>query len=269
MFYLFLLSFVFFVSGQPLVQQALHVSQASYCDNITSWDCQTCDTDAILHKMVEYDGERSILGVYPEHDVIFVAFRGSTNIQNWIDNVQFALTCPFDNQTFCVETGFYKVFEYMYNDVTMTLANIVQHYDINHILVTGHSLGAAVASLTAYALYQDYPEYLVSLISFGSPRVGNEAFVEDFMKKKSVQISMRITHAYDIVPHVPQEFLGYIHIPHERWYPDDSIDQYVECNDTEHQEDSECSDSCGPFHCTSVQDHLYYLNITMGSTGDC
>ena len=35
------------------------------------------------------------------------------------------------------------------------------------------------------------------------------------------------------------------------------------------EEDSLCSNSCGPLHCTSIDDHLHYLNITMGTNGDC
>ena len=39
--------------------------------------------------------------------------------------------------------------------------------------------------------------------------------------------------------------------------------------DDEDGEDPSCSDSCGPLHCTSVDDHLNYLNISLGTDGDC
>ena len=70
------------------------------------------------------------------------------------------------------------------------------------------------------------------------------------------------------MPHVPQQFLHYNHIPHEIWYNEDNT-ELKDCNDMNLEEDPLCSNSCGPIHCTSTSDHLNYLNISMGSEGDC
>lgn len=256
-------------SGNNLIFNAVHLSQAVYCENdlIDAWDCATCDKDAKLLSILENNGEKALVGVYPDTRRLFVSFRGSTNMQNWIDNVQFSLSCPYKDETICVETGFYKVFESMLPDVEKAIANTVTQYDINTILFTGHSLGASVATLMAYHFNNNNP-YTTELITFGSPRVGNTDFVDDFVMN-SDRYSNRITHAYDIVPHVPQNFLGYYHIPNELWYNEDNT-EYSDCDDIySSEEDPECSNSCGPIHCTSVSDHLNYLNITMGTDGDC
>jgi predicted lipase len=49
-------------------------------------------------------------------------------------------------------------------------------------LVTGHSLGAAIATLTAAHLLADFNvnPASVSLYTFGSPRVGDRAFADWF-----------------------------------------------------------------------------------------
>jgi len=259
--------FVSLGSSQHTIQQALHMSQASYCPGVSlaSWECSTCDADAVLMDIVEQGGERALLGAYPKENIIFVSFRGSTNIQNWIDNVQFAQTCPYTSYPdVCVETGFYKVFNELYPSVNETLHYMAGVFGTRNVLITGHSLGAAVGTLTAYALRdQSLGEFDVSLITFGSPRVGNAAF------SAAVSHSTRITHAYDIVPHVPQEFLGYLHTPHEVWYPGTEEEGSVECDDGDGNEDPNCSNSCGPLHCTSISDHLTYLDVNMGSDGDC
>ena len=91
-------------------------------------------------------------------------------------------------------------------------------------------------------------------------------FVEDF--KQYSLIHYRITHYYDMVPHVPQEFLGYLHIPSEIWYNEDNTN-YQLCNDNYETEDDLCSNSCSPFQCTSSDDHLYYLNVSLGTYGYC
>ena len=43
-----------------------------------------------------------------------------------------------------------------------------------------------------------------------------------------------------MVPHVPQEFLGYLHIPSEIWYDEDNT-KYQLCNDNYEARDELCS----------------------------
>lgn len=70
------------------------------------------------------------------------------------------------------------------------------------VLITGHSLGAAVATLAASVLRPDH------LYTFGSPLVGDEEF----------RLSMhdvdhgRYVDCCDLVTRVPPEFLGYVHV---------------------------------------------------------
>lgn len=70
------------------------------------------------------------------------------------------------------------------------------------LVVTGHSLGAAMATLMA-ALHPN-----AVLITFGSPRVGNRAFTEG-LAGRDVR---RYVDCADIVPQVPPPLLGYGHV---------------------------------------------------------
>ena len=264
-------------------QLGLYMSQASYCEEerLENWDCYTCDESVSLFRIIEQHGEKAIIGLY--ENTMIVSFRGSSNILNWIDNVQFSLSCPYNNPSICVETGFYKVFEYMKNDIYEALYSLIRTHGLKSpkLLIGGHSLGAAVATLMTYdilntmeamELTQELNVRYIELVTFGSPRVGNEAFVYDFMettKNPHLRTFERVTHAYDIVPHLPQQFLGYDHIPHEIWYNEENT-VTTSCDDEyDYEEDPQCSNSCGPLHCTSISDHLNYMNISMGSDGDC
>ena len=80
--------------------------------------------------------------------------------------------------------------------------------------------------------------------------------------------SIRVTHYYDMVPHVPEEFLGYRHISQEVWYNEPNT-EYTLCDDENGSEDDNCSNSCSPTKCTSTSDHLDYLQIKMGEGGYC
>ena len=126
--------------------------------------------------------------------------------------------------------------------------------------MTGHSSGAAEATLMAFNLDIDYLQNyrIYSLVTFGSPRVGNLEFI-NFLGNYNF-ISYRVTHYFDIVPHLPQESLGYSHIPQEVWFNEDNT-KYKLCNDR-YKEDNKCSNSCYPLSCDSISDHMYYLNLT-------
>lgn len=84
-------------------------------------------------------------------------------------------------------------------------------------MLTGHSLGAALATLMAFDILNEFQNYnLKYLTTYGSPRVGNKEFSS--IMNGYDYTSYRVTHYYDIVPHVPEEFMGYTHISNEIWY---------------------------------------------------
>lgn len=72
---------------------------------------------------------------------------------------------------------------------------------------TGHSLGAALATLAAARRTP------AALYTFGSPRVGNEAFT-GLLARGAVQ---RIVNCCDIVATVPPEVFGYRHAGEQRF----------------------------------------------------
>jgi predicted lipase len=254
-----------------LIKTALNLSQASYCvDNKNIWDCTTCTDDNILYNVIENHSERVLVGYNNKYNSIFISFRGSSNILNWIDNIQISKIYPYPEfQNIGVEKGFYKAYKYLDNDIYNNIINLSAKYNTINLIITGHSLGAAIATLLSFDIINSklYDKYnIVSLITFGSPRVGNQEFVNLF-NQYDIN-SKRITHYYDVVPHVPEEFLKYVHISQEIWYNEDNT-YYTICNDRDNKEDITCSDSCAPIHCTSTNDHLHYLNVSMGSSGDC
>ena len=82
------------------------------------------------------------------------------------------------------------------------------------VSVTGHSLGGALATLCSYELAEISRESgnesrSVEMVNFGSPRVGNGAFVAQY--DSLVPGAIRCINARDIVPTVPR-MLGYKHV---------------------------------------------------------
>ena len=240
------------------------LAQSTYCvSSPDQWKCITCDSSIKLDYVVEDNGVRALQGYDSNTQSLFIAFRGSVNIQNWIDNIQISKINPYSDNSIGVEKGFYKAYNYVKPDLFDNLSLLAKKYGTRNILITGHSLGAAMATLMTYDIIILFPTYTVThLVTFGSPRVGNHEFVQSFNQRYS-NVYYRITHYYDMVPHVPEEFMGYSHVSNEIWYNEDNTD-FIICDDY-NIEDKRCSNSCSPVHCTSTSDHLYYLNVTMGS----
>jgi hypothetical protein len=69
--------------------------------------------------------------------------------------------------------------------------------------LTGHSLGAALATLATVLLPQ------ARLVNFGSPRVGDGAFASQL----TARVVSRYMNCCDIVTRLPPAFLGYAHVP--------------------------------------------------------
>jgi predicted lipase len=274
MFYKILLSLSLVSCGvatqynESLSKQAINLSQAAYCV-YDEWSCETCMDGFELDYVIEKHGEKALMGVNDDENTLFVSFRGSETILNWIDNLQVHKISPYDDKSIEVSNGFFKAYSYLQSEIFDKLDAMKNKYNTNNLMITGHSLGAAIGTLLAYDILttNKTSNYDIRyLITFGSPRIGNDKFVESF--ENYALTHYRITHYYDMVPHLPQEFLNYLHVPSEIWYNEDNTIS-KQCNDSYNNEDETCSDSCSPTHCTSVDDHLLYMNISLGINGMC
>ena len=80
-------------------------------------------------------------------------------------------------------------------------------YPDYHVKCTGHSLGAALAQLTAMSL-KDNGITVSTLYNFGQPRIGDANYASC---SSSYIPTERVTHLKDTVPHIPYESWGFVH----------------------------------------------------------
>ena len=165
---------------ENLLYTSLNLSQAVYCNN-TNWNCLTCSPENMVETIYEDYGEKTLLGYNNQLNTLFASFRGSSNIKNWIDDIQIEHHCIDKTSNICVEAGFYKLYEQLYSFISDEIDKLSHKYQTNQLLLTGHSMGSSIASLFAYNLSKT--NYNITLMTFGSPRVGNYEFVQDFISK--------------------------------------------------------------------------------------
>lgn len=265
MFLLYLLLLLpCFAYDETIAKRSVNLSQSSYCvSRIDQWNCTSCDPSVKLEYVIEENGSKAIQGYDTVTNTIFTAFRGSSNVHNWIENIRIRKIAPYNSSSIKIEKGFYNAYNFVKPQIIENLGVLKNKYKTKDLLITGHSSGAAMATLMSYDIMTAIQEYNIKyFINFGSPRVGNKEFVESFNSYNIT--SYRVTHYYDMVPHLPEEFLGYLHVANEIWYNEQN-NEYKICDDNDNKEDNSCSNSCGPLHCTSTNDHLNYLNVTMGN----
>lgn len=118
------------------------------------------------------------------------------------------------------------------------------------VLVTGHSLGGALATLCAVDFIRNVPGMAgkMDLYTFGCPRVGTPAWADYVHNLIPGDNYSRVTHANDMVPHTPPQSIGFTHEGKEVWYKKDvTVDDlsHVVCsyNGNGQEEDTSCSDS--------------------------
>lgn len=240
----------------------VNLAEAAYSvSNVNEWNCKTCDSSIILTNIVENHGVKALQGYDTYTNCIFTSFRGSSNIENWIHNIQIKKVSPYNNSDILVSKGFYTDYMYVKSEILNNLSILERKYNNSNIFLTGHSLGAALSTLLAFDIINELDNYkLKYLVTYGSPRVGNNYFSSNM--NSYTYISYRITHYYDSVPHLPTESMGYQHISNEIWYNEENS-KYDICNDSLYEDDT-CSNVCAPINCTNT-DHLYYLNVSMGN----
>jgi predicted lipase len=95
--------------------------------------------------------------------------------------------------------------------ILSAVQNTLSAQGLSDVTVVGHSLGGALALLDGVFLGLQLPQNVtMKVITYGMPRVGNQAFA-DFVDS---QLSGRVTHVNnqeDPVPVVPGRFLGFNH----------------------------------------------------------
>lgn len=147
--------------------------------------------------------------------LIILAFRGSSDLDNWIANIDVVLT---DVSSICsgceVHEGFWDTWQTVASGVTTEIESALETYSGYTFVATGHSLGAALAAIAA-TVFRD-SGHTVQLYDYGQPRIGNLALAQ-YITGQSSGSNYRVTHTDDIVPKLPPEALGYDHFSPEYW----------------------------------------------------
>jgi len=246
---------------QTLAKNFASLASTTYCGDVSKildWSCGACvdsATPLIPGKIRIIDGgpknaTRVIVGKLKDQHGCLMAFRGSSNVQNWVTDFQFWEIDPVayqDCEGCKVHHGFYKIWESVRDEVLAAIHDVgcgqfspIGVSPDNLLYITGHSLGAALTHLAMFTL-NDAGWNISKTYSFEAPRIGNLKFSQAFESRFSRKFPVyRLTHYRDPVVHLPPESFGYQHVPVEVFY--DRHGNYTVCEDAE---DKRCADRYG------------------------
>ena len=143
---------------------------------------------------------------------IYVVWRGSESKKDFQNDASIDKV-PFINDGEKVHIGFKYCWESVlddtYNAIDTALENL--QGEATDIVVSGHSLGGAVATLYAHSIKKHYPHYNVKATTIGSPRVGNKVFKDNY--DNSNIDTLRIVHNNDLVTHTP--YIRFYHVNYQ------------------------------------------------------
>jgi predicted lipase len=158
--------------------------------------------------------------------LLVVSFRGSASIKNWIANLNFD-TANTDICSGCTaHEGFWTSWREARSRVLNAIKTASQANPGYSIVLTGHSLGGAIASLAAAEIRKS--GYTAALYTFGAPRFASEK-LSDFITKQPGG-NYRVTHLNDPVPRLPPISFNFVHVSPE-YYVDQSNFKAVSASD--------------------------------------
>lgn len=132
---------------------------------------------------------------------IIIAFRGTSSTTNWISNIIASQKRFKYVQEYCLtHRGFTDIYSSARGEMLSTLSKLSQD---KTLYITGHSLGAALATLCTIDIAANTPFTSPILYTYGSPRVGDPDFAKAF--KTLVPNSFRIANLFDLVAYAPPQ----------------------------------------------------------------
>ncbi len=176
--------------------QAIDIVKQTMCDQ--GFDRFTCfdrdDTQAFLVGNAEK---------------LVLIFRGTEpeNVRDWMTSGQLAKVKACGGK---VHLGFWEGCQDVWSDVESEVQRIRRQYPAVPLLVTGHSLGGALALLAAAQL-QMCGHQVDGIYTFGCPRIGDRNFAMQY-NRRLYDCTFRLVNHRDIVPQLPPVELSYTHV---------------------------------------------------------
>ena len=169
-----------------------------------AWSLQSQFFSSKPHPLLG-DTQAAILG---DADKVIVAFRGTepTNLKDWMTDAMIALV---PGPAGMVHKGFLNALNLVYPGMREAVDRFQAQGQ--SLWVTGHSLGAALATLFVAKLRFEEDKPVFGCYTYGQPRTGDRTFARSF-DADFKSLLFRFVNNNDVVPRVPPRAGIYSHV---------------------------------------------------------
>lgn len=196
------------------IYNSLSIDRLSYCkkEEIERFSCADCNSHRSLIGVFDPASKASsqvVVTIDKEEEEIIIAFRGTINgIKQWASNLDTVYTKWYNNDG-KVHSGFYDRFNEIKMPTMTFLKQAQKELPNGDIIISGHSMGGAVATLFASYLKKlnIHPRFVYT---YGSPRVGDKTFARHVDSQFGDRL-VRIMNDWDMVTDLPPVIFGYRH----------------------------------------------------------
>lgn len=184
---------------------------AVYCVNalaqfIDTNDLSTISDLTVKQKLYTPNDKSKPIGLVcqsnSDKDIWMVLFRGTQTASDIVTdlNVSQVDYREFHPKNFApkVHMGFYDTYNTFFPSILATLPLAT----IKRLVISGHSLGAALAILSGLGISQKQPTLKVEVFTFAAPAVGNQDFTSLFGISNRL-IIRQIVNLADVIPQLP------------------------------------------------------------------
>jgi predicted lipase len=170
-----------------------------------------------------------LVGKNPHKKRITIVFRGTDGFLDCLYDILIIKTNIGNGVK--IHKGFYnQLFNGgVFNKLKILIQNQLYEHPGWDIYITGHSLGAALSTISSYLLAKEFPNTKFHVITFASPKVGNYKFQQEYQSIKNLTC-YRICYNKDCVTAFPT--LWYYHVGHNLWFDKNKKEwhYYNQCN---------------------------------------
>lgn len=140
---------------------------------------------------------------------VVIAIRGTEGIYEWLQDAAFLyVPCPIPGGAGSTDDGFTAMYKSFTIDadpgsppLSTALPTLPWRVPVTSVTVCGHSLGGALATLTAFDVAASAKLPKPRSFTYASPRTGDAAFAAAY--DRLVPLTTRVVNRLDIVPQTP------------------------------------------------------------------
>ena len=154
---------------------------------------------------IEDNYSKSKVCFFSEYNILYVAFQMTVSIRDMLFDLDMRVTkWPYfiNRKRSFVHRGFAHKYFRLRSKYLEFVKEYVTNYPNTQIILTGHSLGGALALLAASDEKSNISSYVKNVFAFGSPEIGHKIWAQNIENLYTSEQIYRLHSLRDLIPKV-------------------------------------------------------------------